>query len=100
MSDPKKTLNPVRRRFSEASFVFAVALCVKLVVVFWLNDQNNPQDAGALFAGIYDQPYLDFGIDFASLGAEVPPTPQIQAVAALPFVRAIAPELAPRSLST
>ncbi len=42
----------------------------------------EPQDAGALFAEIYDQPFMDMGIDFAALGAEVPPMPQIQAVAA------------------
>jgi hypothetical protein len=45
----------------------------------------GPAEAGSLFAELYDNPYLDFGINFAALGGkqpEMPVQPEIQAVAA------------------
>ncbi|HVS66653.1 MAG TPA: hypothetical protein VMT85_24480, partial [Thermoanaerobaculia bacterium] len=62
----------------------------------WIQDrcidgalELGPETAGEIFAGIWDEPYPDFGFDFsafgASAGAQGPkmgPFPQIQAVAA------------------
>ncbi|NHZ72962.1 MAG: hypothetical protein GWP16_00625 [Nitrospirae bacterium] len=45
----------------------------------------GPEEAGALFAELYDSPYMDLGIDFSAFGAEAPQMPvmpQVQAVAA------------------
>lgn len=58
----------------------------------WLQDrciegalEMGPEAAGALFADIYDNPYLDMGIDmsmFAAQSGGMQPMPQVQAVAA------------------
>jgi len=58
----------------------------------WLQDQcingallMGPNDAGALFAGLWEEPYMDYGFDFAAYGgqdAQMPAVPEIQAVAA------------------
>jgi len=58
----------------------------------WLQDscidgalQLGPESAGAIFAGIWDQPYPDLGFDwsaFAAQGKTMEPVPAIQAVAA------------------
>lgn len=58
----------------------------------WLQDscidgalQLGPATAGAIFTGIWDQPYPDLGIDwsaFAAQGKTMEPVPAIQAVAA------------------
>ena len=58
----------------------------------WLQDQcingallMGPNDAGALFAGLWEEPYMDYGFDFATYGgqdAQMPAVPEIQAVAA------------------
>ncbi len=59
----------------------------------WLQDQciagalqMEVTDAGGLFAEVWDNPQMDFGIDFSAFGGEAPemePVPQIQAAAAL-----------------
>ena len=59
----------------------------------WLKDQciagalqMKVSEAGSLFADLWDNPNMDFGIDFAAFGGqqpEMPPVPQIQATAAL-----------------
>ncbi len=42
----------------------------------------GPNDAGVLFAELWDEPYMNFGFDLAAYGAEMDPVPEIQAVAA------------------
>jgi len=59
----------------------------------WLKDQciagalqMKASEAGGLFADLWDNPHMDFGIDLAAFGGQQPemtPVPQIQASAAL-----------------
>ena len=55
----------------------------------WLQDQcingalmMGPNDAGVLFAELWDEPYMNFGFDLAAYGAEMARSREIQAVAA------------------
>jgi len=55
----------------------------------WLQDQcingallMGPNGAGALFAELWEEPYMNFGFDLAAYGGEPTVMPEIQAVAA------------------
>ncbi len=55
----------------------------------WLQDQcidgallMGPNDAGVLFAELWEEPYMNFAFDLAAYGAQMDPVPEIQAVAA------------------